>query len=89
MLGSWVRIPPGAPALGRLIHKQEQARGNARGNSVQRYRTFTARQKLRILEKTDRAAGSAEIGAILRREGLYSSTLTDWRRQRAAGSRYR
>jgi transposase len=49
-------------------------------------RTFTAQQKLRILEETDRAAGSGEIGAILRREGLYSSTLTDWRRQRAAGT---
>lgn len=49
-------------------------------------RTFTAQDKLRILEETDRAAGSGEVGAILRREGLYSSSLTDWRRQRAAGT---
>ena len=49
-------------------------------------RTFTAGEKLRILEETDRAAGTGDIGAILRREGLYSSTLTDWRRQRAAGT---
>lgn len=49
-------------------------------------RTFTAQEKLRILEETDRAAGSGEIGAILRREGLYSSALTEWRRQRAAGT---
>jgi transposase-like protein len=49
-------------------------------------RTFTAQQKLRILEETDRATGSGEVGAILRREGLYSSSLTDWRRQRAAGT---
>src|SRR3954447_19524187 len=49
-------------------------------------RTFTAGEKLRILEETDRAAGTGDIGAILRREGLYSATLTDWRRQRAAGS---
>ena len=49
-------------------------------------RTFTAGEKLRILEETDRAAGTGEIGAILRREGLYSTTLTDWRRQRAAGT---
>src|SRR3954466_14395265 len=47
-------------------------------------RTFTAGEKLRILEETDRAAGTGDIGAILRREGLYSTTLTDWRRQRAA-----
>ena len=49
-------------------------------------RTFTAGEKLRILEETDRAADTGEIGAILRREGLYSSTLTDWRRQRDAGA---
>src|SRR3954447_4090437 len=49
-------------------------------------RTFTAGEKLRILEETDRAAGTGDIGAILRREGLYSTTLTDWRRQRASGT---
>ena len=47
---------------------------------------FTAGEKLRILEETDRAAGTGDIGAILRREGLYSTTLTDWRRQREAGT---
>jgi transposase-like protein len=41
---------------------------------------------LRILAETDRAAGNGGIGAILRREGLYSSVLSDWRRQRAAGT---
>lgn len=50
-------------------------------------RQFTATQKLRILAEVDRAAGIAgAIGAILRREGLYSSAITDWRRQRAAGA---
>ena len=49
-------------------------------------RTFTVGDKRRILEETDRAAGTGGIGAILRREGLYSTTLTDWRRQRAAGT---
>ena len=49
-------------------------------------RTFTAKDKLRILSLTDQAAGTGEIGAILRREGLYSSTLCDWRRQRDAGA---
>jgi transposase len=51
-----------------------------------RRRTFTAQDKLRILADTDRAAGNGGIGAILRREGLYSSVLSDWRRQRAAGT---
>ena len=51
-----------------------------------RRRTFTAQDKLRILGDVDRAAGTGGIGAILRREGLYSSALSDWRRQRDAGT---
>lgn len=51
-----------------------------------RRRTFTAQDKLRILAETDRATEAGGIGAILRREGLYSSALTDWRRQRDAGA---
>ena len=51
-----------------------------------RRRTFTARDQLRILAATDQAAGTGDIGAILRREGVYSSTLCDWRRQRDAGA---
>jgi hypothetical protein len=42
---------------------------------------------LRILGEADRAAGvPGGVGAIVRREGLYSSALTDWRRQRDAGA---
>ena len=51
-----------------------------------RRRSFTAQEKLRILAETDRAAQTGEIGAVLRREGIYSSLLTDWRRQRDAGA---
>src|SRR5665213_1298385 len=51
-----------------------------------RRRTFTARDKLRILAEADRVSEPGGIGAILRREGLYSSALTDWRRQRDAGA---
>jgi transposase len=51
-----------------------------------RRRTFSAAAKLRILQETDRAADTGGIAAILRREGLYSSALTDWRRQRDAGA---
>ena len=51
-----------------------------------RRRTFTAQDKLRILAETDRAAEAGGIGAILRREGLYPSNLTDWCRQRDAGA---
>lgn len=51
-----------------------------------RRRTFSAKDKLRILADIDRAAETRGIGAILRREGLYSSTLSEWRRQRDAGA---
>src|SRR6202167_1157027 len=51
-----------------------------------RRRTFTAQDKLRILAATDGAAATGGIGAVLRREGIYSSTLTDWRRQRDGGA---
>jgi transposase len=49
-------------------------------------RTFTAEYKLRILAEADALAGQVgAIGALLRREGLYSSLLTAWRREREAG----
>lgn len=49
-------------------------------------RKFSAEYKLSILERTDRAAGSGEIGSLLRREGLYSSHLVEWRRLRETGA---
>ena len=50
-----------------------------------RRRTFTVQDKLRILAEIDRAPAGG-TGAILRREGLYSSTLSDWRGLRDAGA---
>jgi len=48
-------------------------------------RTFTAEYKLRILAEADAAAQPGAIGALQRREGLYSSHLVTWRRERQAG----
>ena len=50
-----------------------------------RRRTFTGPEKLHILKEADQAAGTGEVGAILRRHGLYSSALSEWRRHREAG----
>jgi transposase len=50
-----------------------------------RRRSFTAAYKLRILQEADQCAEPGKIGALLRREGLYSSHLTTWRRQREQG----
>ena len=47
-------------------------------------RKFTAQYKLRILEEAD-ACGTGQIGALLRREGLYYSNLTTWRKQKEEG----
>lgn len=47
-------------------------------------RTYTSAYKQAILQESDTCA-PGEIGAMLRREGLYSSHLTKWRRQRADG----
>jgi len=46
---------------------------------------FTAAEKLRILREVEACRGSGEIGALLRREGIYSSYLTTWRKQRELG----
>jgi transposase len=46
---------------------------------------FTAAEKLRLLREVEACRGTGEIGALLRREGIYSSYLTTWRRQRATG----
>ncbi len=49
-------------------------------------RRFEAAYKLRILEEADRLTEAGEVGELLRRERLYSSHLTHWRRQRDEGS---
>jgi transposase-like protein len=49
-------------------------------------RRFTAEYKLRILREADRATEFGQLGALLRREGLYSSHLSTWRQQRDEGT---
>ncbi len=49
-------------------------------------RKFTAAYKRRILEKADNCTEPGQMGALLRQEGLYSSHLSTWRRQRERGA---
>ena len=49
-------------------------------------RRFAAEYKLRIVREADTCTRPGEIGALLRREGLYSSHLVEWRRARDAGA---
>ena len=66
---------PDAEVVPQQEPQQEQAKR----------RSFTTAYKLRILAEADRCRKPGEIGALLRREGLYSSNLTAWRRRREAG----
>ena len=52
---------------------------------VQR-RRFSAEYRLRVLKQADACKKPGELGALLRREGLYSSLLVNWRRQREQGA---
>ena len=53
--------------------------------AVAKRRRLTAGYKLRILQEADECSGAGEIGALLRREGLYSSYLSRWRKEREQG----
>ena len=51
-----------------------------------RRRTYTAPYKLQVLQELDACRAPGEVGAVLRREGLYSSIATSWRQQRKKGA---
>ena len=57
------------------------APAGASGEVRAKRRTFSAAEKLRILREAERCP-KGELGALLRREGIYSSHLTTWRRER-------
>ena len=60
--------------------------GSSTSKAVRRRRAFLPEYKLAILAEYDRCTDQGEKGALLRREGLYSSLITDWRRQHREGS---
>ena len=62
-----------------------EARPNPEVVAQAKRRRYTAEYKERVLAEADQARESGGIGALLRREGLYSSSLVTWRRERAAG----
>lgn len=69
-----------------LIAKDQPRRhGSAEPGRTRRRRSFSAQYKLDILADYD-AAGPGEKSAILRREGLYSSHIVEWRRARDTGA---
>lgn len=82
--GSPVRSPDERSEAGRSAG-EPGPRGAEAGNEVRpKRRTYSAEYKLRVLKEADGCREAGEIGALLRREGLYSSHLVLWRRQRSA-----
>ena len=84
-----------APALGVEERSDEAPSAGASGPSARpdpevaakpKRRRFTAEYRLRILEEADRCTEPGEVGRLLRREGLYSSHLTAWRKARRDGA---
>lgn len=75
-----------AYAIERKIIKDRQMQDKRRGVERPKRRRFEPDYKLAILAEWDRCSSAQERSALLRREGLYSSLLTDWRRQKREGS---
>lgn len=79
----------GEAARSEAAASEEELRRQAPDPEVDakpRRRTFSAEYKRRILREADAAKERGELGALLRREGLYSSLLTTWRREREAAT---
>src|SRR6478672_13777278 len=75
---------PGVEDPGRVVGA-DPARPDPEVPARATRRTFTAQYKLDIVAEYD-AAPDGEKGAVLRREGLYSSHIIEWRRSRDAGA---
>ena len=73
-------------AAGKTVAPEPPAqRPNPEVVADARRRSFTGEYKQRILAELDSATEPGAVGALLRREGLYSSHLSTWRRERQAG----
>ena len=70
---------------GRPAGGSESPRPNPEVVARAKRRAYTGEYKQQVLAEADAARGSGEIGAVLRRHGLYSSHLTKWRHERKTG----
>jgi transposase len=76
----------GVVQVGSSDHRSPPAPPDPEVVERARRRQFTVAYKLQILDEADACRVPGQLGALLRREGLYSSHLRDWRRQRAEGT---
>ena len=83
------------PAMGDALEGARRATANASPiappnpevAATARRRQFTSAERTRILDAADACKAPGDIGALLRREGIYSSLLATWRKQRAIAQR--
>jgi len=80
------RSEPQAPGRGATSARAGVGRQDPEVVPQAKRRTFSAKCKLSILDQADACTEPGQIGALLRRQGLYSSSLRTWRRQREQGS---
>lgn len=71
--------------VSEMLDKQSLIRPDPEVSEKKPRRRFTAQYKLRILEEADSCDKLGQIGVLLRREGLYSSNLSSWKKQRRKG----
>ena len=64
----------------------ERKQSQSLGSEISVPRKFSAKYKLEILAEIEAASEKGQVGRILRREGLYSSLISEWRRQRERGT---
>ena len=84
-----------SPAMGEALERARRATANASPSAppnpevaaTAHRRQFTSAERARILNAADACKVPGEIGALLRREGIYSSLLATWRKQRATAQR--
>ena len=87
------RLPVMDGALRGARTAMEEVAANARSApdpevaATAKRRQFSSKEKRRILAAADRCSEAGAMGALLRREGIYSSQLATWRRQREAAER--
>jgi len=74
-----------APSFGRTEEPANMSPPNPEVPEKRHRRKFTAQYKLRILAEAEACDKPGQLGALLRREGLYSSNLSTWKKQQEAG----
>ncbi len=71
--------------ISSVNHNEPMDPTHPRADGPRRRRAFTASEKIAYLLAYEQACGHGDGGAYLRREGLYSSLISEWRKQRDAG----